>query len=238
MTEKRPLTESELLDRVRSVDVRAPQGLHDRIEQMIAEHAHPGAHGDGRHSSTQAKPVFGRRLAAGLALAAVVIAVLVVALSSGGDGGAQSLTVNTASALTLRPATAAAPHEDHSSGGTELAAAVDGVPYPYWADRFGWRSTGSRIDRIGGRTVRTVFYANARGQRVGYAIVAGTPARRTGSGVVVWRDGTAYRLMGTGEVRVVTWLRHGHTCVVAGHGVSSATLLTLASWDDHDRTAA
>ena len=36
MTEQRPLTEAELVDRVRSVDVRAPQELHDRIEQMVA----------------------------------------------------------------------------------------------------------------------------------------------------------------------------------------------------------
>ena len=35
---------------------------------------------------------------------------------------------------------------------------------------------------------------------------------------------------------VVTWLRDGHLCVVSGHGVSSATLLKLASWSDHDET--
>jgi hypothetical protein len=237
MTEQRPLTESELVDRVRSIDVRAPQELHDRIEKMIAERATPGSQSHSRAASTPSQPAFGRRLAAGLALAAVLVAVLVVALTGGG-GGTRGLTVNTAAALTLGPATAAAPHENRRSGGTQLAAAVDGVPYPYWADRFGWRSTGSRIDRVGGRTVRTVFYSNARGQRVGYAIVAGTPAPRTSGGVVVWRDGTAYRLLGAGDMRIVTWLRHGHMCVVSGRGVSSATLLTLASWDDHDRTAA
>jgi hypothetical protein len=237
MTEQRPLTESELVDHVRSVDVRAPRDLHDRIEQMVAERTSPRRTSQSRGPSTRPQPALGRRLAAGLALAAAVVAVLLVALTGGG-GGAHGPTVSTASALTLRPATAAAPRKDQRSGGTELAAAVDGVPYPYWADRFGWRSTGSRIDRLGGRTVRTVFYANARGQRVGYAIVAGTPAPRTSGGVVIWRDGTAYRLLGAGDVRIVTWLRNGHTCVVSGRGVSSATLLTLASWDDHGRTTA
>ena len=236
MTEQRPLTESELVDRVRSVDARAPRELHDTIGQMIAERTVSGARGRSRRPSTRAQPALGRRLAAGLALTAAVVAVLVVTLS--GSGGSHRLTVNTASALTLRPATAAAPREDQRSGGTELAAAVDGVPYPYWADRFGWRTTGSRVDRVGGRTVRTVFYANAQGQRIGYAIVAGTPATRASGGVVVWRDGTAYRLLGTGDVRIVTWLRNRHTCVVSGRGVSSATLLTLASWDDHGRTSA
>ena len=236
MTEPRPLTESELVDHVRSVDVRAPQQLHDTIEKMIAERARPGARGESQGASTRPQPALGRRLAAGLALAAAAVAVLVVALSSGGSSHA--LTVDTTSALTLRPATAAAPREDRRSGGTELAAAVDGVSYPYWADRFGWRSTGSRVDNVAGRTVRTVFYANARGQRIGYAIVAGTAAKRASGGVVLWRDGTAYRLLGAGAVRIVTWLRNGHTCVVAGRGVSSATLLTLASWDDQDRTSA
>ncbi len=37
-------------------------------------------------------------------------------------------------------------------------------------------------------------------------------------------------------VAVVTWLRDGHLCVVSGRGVSSATLLRLASWSDHDAT--
>ncbi len=237
MTEQRPLTEAELLDRVRSVDVRAPHELHDRVERMIAERTAPGSERRSRTASGRSQPAFGRRLAAGLALAGALVAVLVVALSSG-SGGTGGPSVNTASALTLRPATAAAPRENRNSGGTQLAAAVDGVPYPYWADRFGWRSTGSRIDRVGGRTVRTVFYSNARGQRVGYAIVAGTPAPQTSGGMVVWRDGTAYRLLGTGDVRIVTWLRHGHMCVVGGRGVSSARLLTLASWDEHGRTAA
>jgi hypothetical protein len=36
---------------------------------------------------------------------------------------------------------------------------------------------------------------------------------------------------------VVTWLRDGHLCVVSGRGVSSATLLRLASWSDHDAIA-
>ena len=36
---------------------------------------------------------------------------------------------------------------------------------------------------------------------------------------------------------IVSWLRKGHLCVVAGRGVSSATLLKLASWTDHGAVA-
>jgi hypothetical protein len=32
---------------------------------------------------------------------------------------------------------------------------------------------------------------------------------------------------------VVSWLRKGHLCIVSGRGVDGATLLALASWDEH-----
>jgi hypothetical protein len=47
----------------------------------------------------------------------------------------------------------------------------------------------------------------------------------------------SYRLLTENGAAVVTWLRDGHLCVVSGHGVSSTTLLKLASWSDHDETA-
>ena len=51
--------------------------------------------------------------------------------------------------------------------------AVGGVTFPSWERAFGWRATGARTDTVGGREVTTVFYANSRGQRIGYAIAAG-----------------------------------------------------------------
>ena len=74
-------------------------------------------------------------------------------------------------------------------------------------------------------------------RRIGYAILAGTPAPRVGGGVIAWRGGVPYRLLTENGASVVTWLRDGHLCVVSGHGVSSATLLRLASWSDHGATA-
>jgi hypothetical protein len=110
------------------------------------------------------------------------------------------------------------------------------VPFPYWEDRFGWRSTGTRSDRIDGRTVTTVFYSDSHGRRIGYAILAGTPAPRVAGGTIAWRDGVPYRLLTENGAAIVTWLRHGHLCIVSGHGISSATLLKLASWSDHNAT--
>jgi hypothetical protein len=80
--------------------------------------------------------------------------------------------------------------------------------------------------------VTTVFYADARGRRIGYAIVAGTPAPRSDGGVIAWREKTPYRLLTVNGAAVVSWSRDGHLCVVSGRGVSTATLLRLASWGD------
>jgi hypothetical protein len=143
-------------------------------------------------------------------------------------GGSTALSIRQASALTLAPATAAAPRESPGNG-EQLAAAVDGVAFPYWEGRLGWRSTGARTDHLAGRTITTVFYGDARGRQVGYAIVAGTPAPRLSGGVIARRGGIAYRLLQENGSPAVGWLRGGHLCVVSGRGVSSATLLALAS---------
>ena len=219
MTEP-PHTESELIELVRSSDVRAPDSLHRQVDTLLASRR--------RRRLALHPPVLGA-----VAAAVVVVVALAIALS---DGGSPGPSLRQAAAPTLRAATLPAPPES-SANHTQLAATVDGVPFPYWEDRFGWRSTGTRSDRIDRRTVTTVFYSDAAGRRIGYAILAGTPAPRIDGGVVAWRGGVPYRLLTANGAAVVTWLRDGRLCVVSGRGVSSATLLKLASWSDHDASA-
>ncbi|HLH14412.1 MAG TPA: hypothetical protein VKV16_06450 [Solirubrobacteraceae bacterium] len=211
MSERTPPSESELVEMVRSIDVRAPQRLHDRIDAMVAERAGARA----------------RRPALRWGLAAAVPAVCALALVL--SGGGSSLTLENAVALTLRPATMPAPGES-ARGGGELTADVEGVAFPYWEESRGWRATGERVDRVDGRMVTTVFYADGGGRRLGYAIVAGTPAPSVHGGVLVRRDGVAYRLTLAHGARVVTWLRDGRLCVLAARDVSRRVLLSLASW--------
>jgi hypothetical protein len=142
-------------------------------------------------------------LGAATALAAVLVAVLAIVIGGGGN----SLSVQQATALTLSSPQAPAP-EESSSRPVALMAAVQGVHFPYW-EHIGWRSTGQRTDKLAGHTVRTVFYANPSGQRIGYAIVAGTAPGLSG-GAVQWRNGTPYRLLSGQGTRTVVWLRHGH----------------------------
>lgn len=222
MNDPRPRSEAELIEFVRSSDVRAPEALHRQIEQLVADRTsrrrRPTVRGG---FATGAAPP-ARRFGAIAALAAVIVAVLVIVI--GGSG--HSLSVQQATALTLSPARAPAPAESSNHHGT-LAASIQGVHFPYWAE-FGWRSIGRRNDSVAGHAVTTVFYANRSGQRIGYAIVAGTAPGVSG-GTVLRRNGTPYRLLPGQGAKTVVWLRSGRLCVLSGRGVDSATLLHLAS---------
>jgi hypothetical protein len=222
MSERPPHTEAEIVELVRSIDVQASPELHRRIDALVGERGARHA----RESAHRRPPAAIRwGLAGALALAAVA-AVLVVSLSG---NGSPTLTLHSTVALTLRSPTMAAPAQNPHNA-TELAADVEGVAFPYWEDRFGWRSTGARVDHLGGRTVTTVFYARGHDQWLGYAIVAGASAPHVSGGIVREREGTPYRFLSVDNASVVTWLRDGHLCVMAGHGMSDAQLMSLASW--------
>jgi hypothetical protein len=225
MSEQRPRTETELIAFVRSSDVRAPEELHRSVESLIADRSR------GRERPRDSGRS-GLRFGLGFAGTVVIAAAVAIALAVGLSGsGTPKLTLSQASALTLRPATLPAPAESTRNDG-QLTAAVDSISFPYWEDRFGWRATGERTDEIDGRAVRTVIYEDAHGRRIGYAIVADTPAPGL-SGGGTWTHGTVpYRMFSVNGVQAVSWLRDGHLCVVSGRGVSSATLLKLASWSD------
>ena len=220
--------ESELVEFVRSIDVRAPESLHSQVQALVADASRrKGRRGTGHRRA----PAFARYAIAGALAAAVAASAIAIGLSGGGNSNGPF--IRQASALTLGRSTAAAPRK--TPGTAHLAAAVDGVAFPYWEDRFGWRSTGTRRDYVNGRAVTTVFYADHRGRQIGYAIVAGTPAPTQDRGAIAWRNGTRFRVLQLDGATVVSWLRDGHLCVVAGRGVSAATLLALASW--HDRVS-
>jgi hypothetical protein len=151
---------------------------------------------------------------------AAAVAAVAIAVGLGDGGSAPTVSLSQAAASTPRAATLPAPPESQAHH-AQLAVAVDGLPFPYWSERFGWRSTGSRTDRVDGRSITTVFYANSSGQRIGYAILAGNPSPRIGGGVIAWRGGVSYRLLTENGTAVVTWLRDDHLCVVSGRGASS-----------------
>lgn len=93
----------------------------------------------------------------------------------------------------------------------------------------GWPTAGARVDRLGGRTITTVFYATHGGGRVGYAIVAGRPLPSPAGGTVVDRGGVRFRVLAAAGLTVLTWREGGHTCILTARDVPAHTLLGLAS---------
>jgi hypothetical protein len=202
--------------------VGAPQSLRGHLQSLVDTHI------AGAEAQPSLRRLAPRPLLAGMLAAAGACAVALALVLGGRSTTTPSL--RDAFALTLGPAKAQAPRESHTHP-AQLNVAVEGVSFPYWSERFGWRATGTRADQLGGRPVRTVFYADAQGRRIGYAIVAG-PAPNVAGGTVRWRRGVRYRVLGDRGVPVVIWTRSGRACVISGRGVSAATLVALASWSD------
>ena len=46
------------------------------------------------------------------------------------------------------------------------------------------------------------------------------------------RYGVAFTLQQSGGAHLISWVRHGHTCVIAGRSISYAALLALATNDE------
>jgi len=200
------------LVRSTAADARAPLALRERVEA------------DRRRLGPRAKR---RRLGllGSLAggLAAVALA-LVLTLPGGAPGGP---TVVQASGLSALPPTTSPPAR--SDGSQLLVTGVAGVAYPYWGDSFGWETSGARRDRLHGRDTATVFYDRS-GTRVGYTIVSGGALKAPSRTRTTVLNGVTLHSFAQDGRTVVTWLRSGHTCVLAGARVPLPVLLELAAW--------
>jgi hypothetical protein len=200
------------LVRTAAADARAPLSLRERVEadrQRLAPRARRRRRG----------------LMGGLAAALAVAALALVLALPGGTPGAPNVVQ--AAGLTALPPTTAAP--ERSAGSKLLDTAVDGVAYPYWGDSFAWETTGARRDRLHGRDTATVFYGK-NGKRIGYTIVSGPALKTPASARTTVLGGVTLRSFTHDGRTVVTWLRSGHTCVLAGTNVPLPVLLRLAAW--------
>lgn len=174
---------------------------------------------DSRERRPRRPAVFGGAVAVACAVA---IALAVVLTTAGGVAPTLRRTV----ALTQSPALLPSPRESRFQDG-RLDVSVGGVAFPYWGKHSGWAPSGARVDRVGGRLVKTVFYRSRGGDRVGYAIVAGSALSVAGASRV-WRDGVEFRRLRMSGANVITWVERGHSCVMSGN-VSGGMLLHLAT---------
>jgi hypothetical protein len=202
-------------------DVVAP----DRLRRAVAERVAGAQPSRVRRGGS---PLPRTRLGGVLALAGAVAAVLVVLGALAGSiltDETGSPSVRAVAPVALRAPTAPAPA---AIAGSDLLAAKAGpIAFPTWA-RAGWHAVGVRSDTIRGHDVRTVFYVDGAGRRIGYAIAdAQLPVA---GGERVTRRGAQLRVLAHGATAIVTWRRAGRTCILAGRGVPVERLLTLASY--------
>lgn len=200
----------EVAAALHAVDVGVPAGLRAEIAAKRE-----------RRSGSRVTP---RRVGVA-ALAACAAAVVVVVALPGSPGRPR---VSEAARFAMKPAALPAPARDSSHAGL-LKQSVEGIPFPDWGPRFGWRAAGARSDTIGGDRASTVFYVDREGRRLAYTIVGGSPLKQSPHLPSVRRGSAVFRAFSFYRRRVVTWVRDGHTCVLSAADVRVPVLVDLAS---------
>lgn len=214
-------------------EAKAPEALEARVQELVAARRGGRLRGGARRSRPRG---FGRPAIA-LTAAAVIAGAAVLGVVLSASSGTHAPTLSAFVAIGDQPATAAAPRKVPGAR-QQLDASVEGVSFPYWEDRFGWKARGSRADAIEHHSVTTVFYGDSAGGRVTYSIVAGSPPPISNLGAphsgarAIWRNGVRYWVQSADGVPTVVWLRDGRRCIISGRGLSTGALLALASWSD------
>jgi anti-sigma factor RsiW len=190
----------EALDAVRSLDDRAPAHVRESIATTVA---------------TPAARNRRRRLAAGAGAIAAAVATVVLLALPGSEPAAP--TLSEAAAIADRQPASRALSEGETAWGIEFPE----------LERFGgWSDAGSRIDRVGNRAARTVYYVNG-GRRIAYTILSIGPVR-VPAGTRSWeRHGKPWYAFRQRGRTVVAWERKGHMCVVSASGLNGRGLVRL-----------
>jgi hypothetical protein len=206
---------------LRALDEPAPAALRARLDEMTGATA--------PRPARRWRRMFVLPGATAIAAAAAAIVILV-------SGGGAAPTVPTAARLALASATLPAPSVNPSQP-KDLSLTASGIPFPAWGVRAGWVTNGARSDMVDGRKITTVFYVDPDGERIGYAISSGSPLSGM-NGSTVTRYGVTFTLQTSGGARIISWVRSGHTCVIAGRSVTDARLVALATADEREAISA
>jgi hypothetical protein len=153
---------------------------------------------------------------------AVLTAVVIALVTTLGGGGIAGPSIAQAAALAARGPALAAPGPDPSAPSQLLAAHVGDLQFPNWNSEGGWHSSGKRVDRIGNRTVTTVYYT-ANGHRIAYSIVSAPALGGLNT------HGDPYATLSRNGRTVIVWEQNNHTCVLSAVGVSAPRLWKLAA---------
>jgi hypothetical protein len=207
--------------RAATAETRAPAGLRERVEAIERGEAPARTRVE---RAPVGRPWWARWPAVATAGVVAVAAALALIVLPAGEPA-----VDEAAQLAARPASEPAPPTEPDQP-TLLATSFEGLSYPDWQREFGWRAAGERSDELDGRTTHTVFYENREGRRIGYTIVSGDALDLPSDGDQTVVEGVELTAFAADGTNAVTWLRDGHSCVLAGEGVERSTLLELAAW--------
>jgi hypothetical protein len=196
---------------------RAPAALRAEIGAIRTERASRRSRSNRGRGISFGLPV--RYLSGGLVALVAVVVALVATLGGGGVGGP---SIAQAAALAARGPALAAPAPDPKAPDTLLSARVGDLQFPSWQNDGGWRSSGARIDTIGNRTVKTVYY-KAHGRQIAYSIVS-APALAG-----LHTHGERYATLSRNGRTVIVWEEQNHTCVLSAVGISAPRLWKLAA---------
>jgi hypothetical protein len=197
----------------------APPGLRARIEADLEQANEPR------------RGVLLNRLAVAGAFAACLAALALILPVIFGGGGT---SVNEVHGLSSQgpEGTAPAPKQGDSQ---LLAADFEGVSFPNWEPKFGWRAIGERHDHLDGRQTETVFYEH-EGHVIGYTIVSGNPIDIPAGAEQVSKGGVEVALLQDDHGHdIAVFERGGKTCVLSGHVERRSTLVKLAAWAGEGR---
>lgn len=185
------------VEAVRARDERASPGLHDAVART-------------RIRRGTSRP---RVAAAGIAAAAAISALALILLP-----GSEEATPTLAQAAAISARTP-------SRGGPELSKAW-GLEFPDLERAGGWRDLGWRVDRVGNREARTVYYAKDD-RRIAYTILSSGEVRVPTGTRSLRRKRTSWYTFEEAGRTVVAWERSGHMCVVSASGLEGSRLVDL-----------
>jgi hypothetical protein len=113
---------------------------------------------------------------------------------------------------------------------TQLDISYHGIVYPNYHDHEGWHPVAARYDRIGGLPVATVFYQTAR-RRAAYTVVPATGLAVPAHARRLRVGGLSLREFRSGDRWIVTFEKHGNTCVLTAAAPRERRwLIRLAAW--------
>jgi hypothetical protein len=101
-----------------------------------------------------------------------------------------------------------------------------GLAFPDLERHGGWKDAGARVDRVGSRAARTLYYVS-NGRRIAYTILSAGSLSVPADARSWQRKGKRWYAFDQGRRTVVAWERKGHMCVVSASGLSGRRLVDL-----------